>query len=565
MDMKDHLSKFLSKELGLDEKKTGSMIEVPPDSKLGDLAFPCFDLAKIKKKAPPLIAQELVLQLKLPPEFEKVSAAGPYLNFFIKKAFLAESVLKKIEEEKEKYGTSKRFGEKAAVEFAGPNTNKPLHLGHLRNIFLGQAVCKTLQSQGFDVVPVNIVNDRGAHICKSMLAYQKWGDHQEPNKKGDHFVGDWYVKYATEEKEHPEMEEEIRGMLRKWEENDPEVKALWKKMNSWVLGGFAQTFNRIKVKFDKEYYESDFYDKGKDLVEEGVKKGVFTKNPDGEITAELEPYKLPNKIVLRSDGTTIYITQDMALARIRFQDYHMERMVYVVANEQNLHFQQLFKMLELLEFPFAKKCFHLSYGMVNLPEGKMKSREGTVIDADDILDEMERLAKEEIQERHQLDEKKVMERAIQIGHGALRFFILKYDHVKDIIFNPKESLSFEGETGPYVQYAHARICSILRKYGKPLEKKVDWSLLKEFEESELVKKLAHFEEVAYAAADQYKPHLIARYLLDLAQLFNEYYHKHQVMNADENLTKARTLLIDGVRQVLKNGLSLLLIEAPEEM
>ena len=255
----------------------------------------------------------------------------------------------------------------------------------------------------------------------------------------------------------------------------------------------------------------------------------------------------------------------MALARIRFNDYHMDRMVYVVANEQNLHFQQLFKILELLGFPFAKKCFHLSYGMVLLPEGNMKSREGTVIDADDILDEMEKLALHEIQERHKLEEKVAKERAIQIGHGALRFFLLKYDSVKDITFNPKESLSFEGETGPYVQYAHARICSILRKHGKVTGSKIEWQLLKEFEEIELVKALEKFKEVSIAAAEQYKPHLVARYLLDLAQLFNEYYHKHQVMTPNEDLTQARIHLIDSVRQVLKNGLNLLRIDAPEEM
>ncbi len=565
MEIKDCLATFLAKELKLDRQKVLSILETPPDPKMGDLAFPCFELAKIKKKAPPVIAIELAQTLKFPSEIERVAATGPYLNFFINRSFLVEQVLEEVKKKKEEYGQSAHFKEKAVVEFAGPNTNKPLHLGHLRNIFLGQAVCSILSVQGFKVTPVNIVNDRGAHICKSMLAYQKWGNNAKPDKKGDHYVGDWYVKYANEEKTHPEMEEEIREMLRKWEESDPEVKALWKKMNGWVLQGFAETFKRIGVKFDKEYYESDFYDKGKDLVEQGVKKGVFIKKPDGEILAELEPYKLPNKIVLRSDGTTIYITQDMALARIRFQDYKMDRMIYVVANEQNLHFQQLFKMLELLEFPFAKNCFHLSYGMVTLPEGKMKSREGTVIDADDILDEMERLAKEEIQERHELDEKKAKERAVQIGHGALRFFILKYDHVKDIIFNPKESLSFEGETGPYVQYAHARICSILRKHGSAVASKIEWSLLKAPEEAELVKALGKFKEVTLAAAEQYKPHLVARYLLDLAQLFNEYYHKHQVITADEALTKARIHLIDSVRQVLKNGLNLLLIEAPEEM
>ncbi|HLD05635.1 MAG TPA: arginine--tRNA ligase [Candidatus Nanoarchaeia archaeon] len=565
MEVKAVLTRFLAKELSMKEDKIASLIETPPDPKLGDLSFPCFELAKTKKKAPPVIAIELSQTLKLPKEIDKVTATGPYLNFFVNKVFLVEQVLGQVGKQKEQYGHSAHFKEKAVIEFAGPNTNKPLHLGHLRNIFLGQAVCTVLASQGFKVTPVNIVNDRGAHICKSMLAYQKWGNKQEPNKKGDHYVGDWYIKYATEEKDHPEMEEAIREMLRKWEEKDPTVKALWKKMNGWVLQGFAETFKRISVQFDEEYYESDFYDKGKDLVEQGLKKGLFVKKPDGEIIAELEPYKLPNKILLRSDGTTIYITQDMALARIRFNDYHMDRMVYVVANEQNLHFQQLFKILELLGFPFAKKCFHLSYGMVLLPEGKMKSREGTVIDADDILDEMEKLALHEIQERHKLEEKVAKERAIQIGHGALRFFLLKYDSVKDITFNPKESLSFEGETGPYVQYAHARICSILRKHGKVTGSKIEWQLLKEFEEIELVKALEKFKEVSIAAAEQYKPHLVARYLLDLAQLFNEYYHKHQVMTPNEDLTQARIHLIDSVRQVLKNGLNLLRIDAPEEM
>ena len=429
---------------------------------------------------------------------------------------------------------------------------------------LGNAVSRILSFQGNKVHPVNIINDRGIHICQSMLAYQKWGKNKKPNKKGDHFVGDYYVLFAKKVKENEDLQKEAQELLLKWERDDPETKALWQKMSTWVLKGFAETYKRFGVKFEKEYFESQYYEKGKALVNEGLKKKIFVKDHTGAVLVPLEKYKLSDKVLLRGDETSLYITQDMYLASLRHDDYKFDKMIYVVASEQQLHFQQLFKILELLKKPYANKMYHLSYGLVHLPSGRMKSREGTVVDADDIMDEVAGIAAKEVKKRHQdLSKTEIEKRAELISQGAIKFFLLRTDAARNMVFNPEESLSFEGETGPYVQYTHARACSILRK-GKKIGK-VNLNLLNNQQEHQLVKLLAEFPQKIQEAAEQYKPHIICHYLVTLSQAFNEFYHAHSVISDDIDLMNARLLLVDSVRQVLENGLDLLGIKAPEAM
>jgi len=406
-----------------------------------------------------------------------------------------------------------------------------------------------------------------------MLAYQKWGKNKKPEKKGDHFVGDYYVLFAKAVQEHPELKDEAQQLLQRWEDKDKEVHKLWKEMTNWVLKGFAETYKRFGITFEKEYFESQHYEQGRDLALEGLKKGVFVKNDDKSIIAKLESYKIPDKIVLRADGTSIYITQDLYLAQQRYTDYKFDQMIYVVASEQQLHFKQLFKILELLEKPFAKSLHHLSYGLVNLPSGRMKSREGTVVDADDLMDEVSMLARNEVTLRYpNMDEKEKQKRAEFIALGAIKFFLLRTDPIRDMVFNPEESISFDGETGPYIQYTHARACSILRKANIPQKtttkstiQNIKYELLTETVEKRIIQHMLQFSAVVEESATHFKPHILCRLLLDLAQSFNEFYHAHPVINEDKDLMHARIALVDGVRQVLENGLNLLGIEAPQEM
>jgi arginyl-tRNA synthetase len=538
-------------------------LETPPSSELGDYAFPCFSLAKIYKKNPNEIAQELIKKIKLTKIIKKIEIKGAYLNFFIDKEKLSETILKTIYKEKNNFGKNKEK-DKIIIEFPSPNTNKPLHLGHIRNILIGQSISNLLRFLGNKVYQVNLNNDRGIHICKSMWAYQKFGNNKNPDKKPDHFVGDFYVLY--EKNKSIETEKEIQQMLTRWEQGDEKTRALWRKLTNWVLKGFNETYRKFNLKFDKTYNESEIYDKGKTIVLEAFKKRIFYKDNKGMIIADLEKYDLGKKVLLRADGTSIYITQDIYLAKKKYDDFKINKSIYVVASEQNYHFKVLFKILELLKYKFAKNCYHLSYGMIYLPEGKMKSREGTIVDADDIIEKMQLLAEEEIIKRHkELKKDEIRKRANMIGLGALRYYILKYDTLKDIHFNPKESISFEGETGPYIQYAHARICSIERKYSKRIRDNINYSLLKQKEEFELIKHLAKFPEIIKNAAHQYKPYLLANYLYELAKQFNEYYHKYPVLKVEQEIKKARLLLINCIKQVLKTGLNLLGINAPESM
>jgi len=558
MPFRKEIVKLIAKHGKLTAEAIDGILEVPPNLDMGDYAFPCFFLAKERKESPLKIAKELASEIKPSKSISKIEAKGPYLNFFIDKPGFAKFVLTEEPEFTKRKGT-------IMIEYSQPNTNKPQHLGHVRNDLLGMTISVLLQKLGYKVIKVNTINDRGIHICKSMLAYQKWGNNKEPDKKSDHFVGDFYVMFAQKAKENPELEKEALELLNKWEVGDKETIAVWKKMNKWALDGFEQTYKDLGVKFDKVYYESEIYKAGKKIILDALNKGIFEKDETGAVIAKLEP-DLPNKVLLRTDGTSLYITQDIALAIQKFTDYKLDKSIYVVGSEQDLYFKQLFKVLDLLGYKGVEKCYHLSYGMVYLPSGKMKSREGTVVDADDLIKEVKDLARAELLKRYKdLTEDELNKRAEQIGLGALKFMMLKTDPKKDMLFNPEESISFEGETGPYLQYTHARICSILAKEDGTIKSKVDFSLLNEKVEQNLINQLFLFQETVEEAAEQYKPSLVARYLLELTQTFNEFYHKCPVIQAEQNLKEARLLLIDRTRQVIKEGLLLLGIESPERM
>ena len=555
--------RVVEKALG---KKTDIKLEIPPDPKMGDYAFPCFTLAKTLNKNPSQIAKDIAGKIQTNKYISEVKVIGPYVNFFVKKSVLSENVLKDVYSKKDKYGSAKKKDYTVMIESPGPNTNKPLHLGHVRNMLLGNALINLYKKIGYKTVRVDILNNRGVHISKSMLAYKNFGKGKNPDKKSDHYVGDFYVKYAKELPKHPEFEQEIRDMLKKWEENDPATRKLWDKMNKWALDGIFETYKRYGVDMEKPYAESDHYAKGRTVALQGLKKKVFEKDEAGNVIVDLEKYKLGKKVILRADGTSVYMTQDLILANLRKSDYKVHKMIYIVGYPQIYHFQVLFKIFELLKYPFAKDCYHLPYGMINLPEGKMKSREGKVVDADNLAEDMKFSAAKEIKKIYKKISKKELDnRAEAIGMAAIKFFILKYDSLKDFVFNPKDSLSFEGETGPYVQYTHARISSVLRKYTKKVTDNVNYSMLDNEEEKAIIKVLQNFPEVIEKAAEEYKPNFVTRYLLDLSQAFNEYYHKHQILQDDKELEKARILLVSCVKQVLKIGLELLGIEAPKIM
>ncbi len=555
MDFEKEIEKELKKILKKDIE-----LEVPPNHRLGDYAFPCFELAKELKKDPNKVAKELTEKL-INKNF-RVENKGPYLNFFIDKNKLAKDVLNKILKEKDKYGSG-REKKNVLIEFPSPNTNKPLHLGHIRNILLGMSISNLFKFLGNKVKIVNLNNDRGIHICQAMIAYMKYGNNKEPNKKSDHFVGDFYVLFNKRLSENKDLELEAQEALRKWEMNDKNIRAVWKKTNSWALKGFKETYKKFDLKFDKEYNESDFYDKGKEIVLDGEKKGLFHKDRYGTVFINLGE-ELGDKVLLRPDGTSIYITQDLYLGELKFKDFpKTDISIYIVGNEQNYHFKVLFELFKILKMKAADKSYHLSYGMVYLPEGRMKSREGKVVDADDLIDEMINLAKKEIKKRYKtLSNKEVEKRAKIIGLGALKFFILKIDPARDIYFNPEQSISFEGDTGPYVQYAYARCSSILKKTR--LNKKIYTDILNE-KDLRLVQLLNNFNEIILKAKNEYKPSLIANYLLDLVKEFNAFYRDNPVLKAEKKVKETRLNIVFSVKQVLKNGLNLLGIEAPDVM
>jgi len=559
MNFEDRIKKDLKRVTGFED-----ILLEKPKSEFGDYAYPCFNFSQKIRKNPNEAAKEIAEKLK---EY-KTQVLGPYINFFIDDNYL-KNVIKEILEQKEEFGKQKPNNKKIVIEYPGPNTNKPLHLGHVRNMVLGYALSKILEANGNKIIHVNINSDRGVHICKSMLAYQKFGKNDSPEKsklKGDFFVGKYYVLFAKEAEKNPELEKEALEMLKKWEEKDPETVELWKKMNKWALDGFKETYEKFNIDFKKEYFESETYERGRDIVLEGLKKGIFEKDEEGNIIADLTEKGHGKKVLLRKDGTSIYITQDLALAKEKYEDFKFDKSIYVVATEQNYHFNVLFEILKMLKLPFADKCYHFAYGMVNLTTGRMKSREGNVVDADNLVEDMTQIAREETRQRHEkINDKELKERAEKIAMAAIRFYLIKSDPTKDIVFNQEESISFEGETGPYLQYTCARINSILKKVDSKENKNIDFGLLKEKEEIDLIKKINDYSSVVKEAGEKYNIHILPRYLLDFAQLFNYFYHTHPVLQAEESVRDARISLLIAVKQILENGLALLGIEVMDEM
>ena len=575
----------------------------------GNLTLVVFPFVKAAKKSPEQTAQEIGEYLvKNCPAVEKFNVVKGFLNLSIGDGAWIE-LLKAIDQDGH-FGTKQATDESPLVmiEYSSPNTNKPLHLGHVRNNLLGWSLAQIMEANGGKVVKTNIVNDRGIHICKSMLAWLKYGNGETPEssgKKGDHLIGDYYVafdKHYREEvkalaaqyvacglpaeqaeekaKQEAPLIKEAHAMLVKWEQNDPEVRALWEKMNSWVYAGFDETYKKMGVSFDKIYYESQTYLKGKAKVEEGLAKGLFERHDDGSVWADLTNEGLDQKLLLRSDGTSVYMTQDIGTAEMRFQDYPIDKMIYVVGNEQNYHFQVLSILLDRLGFKWGKELVHFSYGMVELPNGKMKSREGTVVDADDLMDLMVEDAYKTSMELGKFDDMTEEERreiARIVGMGALKYFILKVDARKNMLFNPEESIDFNGNTGPFIQYTYARIRSILRKSlrsGAPAGMgmtAVNSSLftlhssLSE-KEIELIQKMNEFGAAVEQAGKDYSPSGIANYCYELTKVFNQFYHDYSILNEPDEQKKAvRLMLARNVAKIIKTGMGLLGIEVPERM
>lgn len=557
----------------------------------GNLTVVVFPWVKAARKAPDAVAQEIGAWLEANEEaVEKFNVVKGFLNITVAPKFW-NSVLSHIADT-DNYGLKEADGNSplVMVEYSSPNTNKPLHLGHIRNNLLGFSLSEILKACGNRVVKTNIVNDRGIHICKSMLAWQKWGEGVTPEssgKKGDHLIGDFYVLFdkhykaevkALEEqgmtKEEAEaaspLMKEARTMLVKWEQKGPEIRSLWEMMNSWVYAGFDETYKRMGVDFDKIYYESETYLEGKDKVLEGLEAGKMYRKEDGSVWADLTGEGLDHKLLLRSDGTSVYMTQDIGTAKLRFQDFPIDKMIYVVGNEQNYHFQVLSILLDRLGFKWGKDLVHFSYGMVELPEGKMKSREGTVVDADDLMDDMVSTARSVSAELGKLDgltDEEVARISEMVGLGALKYFLLKVDPRKNITFNPKESIDFNGNTGPFIQYTYARICSVLRKAEEEGMKIGNYADVTPGErEITLIQSLADFPATVQAAGQSYSPALIANYIYDLVKTYNQFYHDCSILKeSDEAVRSFRLELSRQTARVVKTGMALLGIEVPERM
>lgn len=559
----------------------------------GHLTLVVFPFLRMSKKSPEQTAQELGEYLvKNEPAVAEFNVIKGFLNLTVASGCWID-LLNEINAAPE-YGFTKATENSPLVmiEYSSPNTNKPLHLGHVRNNLLGYSLSKIMEANGNKVVKTNIVNDRGIHICKSMLAWQKWGKGITPEKagkKGDHLIGDFYVLFSNKLKEETSaleaqgmtkeeaeaaspLMQEAREMLRKWEAGDPEIRSLWKMMNDWVYAGFDETYKMMGVNFDKIYYESETYLEGKSKVLEGLEKGIFYRREDGSVWANLTAEGLDEKLLLRADGTSVYMTQDIGTAKLRFDDYPINKMIYVVGNEQNYHFQVLSILLDKLGFEFGKGLVHFSYGMVELPEGKMKSREGTVVDADDLMEEMINTAREISQELGKLDgltPEEAEDIARMVGLGSLKYFILKVDPRKNMTFNPKESIDFNGNTGPFIQYTHARICSVLRKAAEqgivlPAALPTNFELSEK--EEGLIQMLANFKAVVKEAGETYSPALIANYTYDLVKEYNQFYHDFSILHeADEQLKVFRLVLSANVAKIVKEGMGLLGIEVPERM
>ena len=557
----------------------------------GHLTLVVFPFLRISKKSPEATGQEIgEYLLQNEPAIAAYNVIKGFLNLTIASSCWID-LLNDIHQQAH-YGITPATDQSPLImiEYSSPNTNKPLHLGHVRNNLLGYSLSEILKANGNRVVKTNIVNDRGIHICKSMLAWQKWGNGITPEKagkKGDHLIGDFYVLFSNKLKEETAALEatglskeeaeaqsplmaEAREMLRKWEAGDPEVRSLWEMMNSWVYAGFDETYRMMGVDFDKIYYESQTYLEGKQKVLEGLEKGIFYRREDGSVWANLTGEGLDEKLLLRADGTSVYMTQDIGTAKLRFDDYPINKMIYVVGNEQNYHFQVLSILLDKLGFEFGKGLVHFSYGMVELPEGKMKSREGTVVDADDLMEEMINTAGEisqELGKASEMTDEEAKQIARIVGLGSLKYFILKVDPRKNMTFNPKESIDFNGNTGPFIQYTYARIRSVLRKAaesGIVLPETLPTGYTLSEKEENLIQMLADYASVVREAGSAYSPALIANYTYDLVKEYNQFYHDFSILREeDEALKRFRLVLSANVAKIVKSGMALLGIEVPE--
>ena len=585
-EWKGTLESLLKKILNSDDIAPLTMTE-PPKSELGDVAFPLFQYAKIAHKAPQAIATELKSAVENAPHpAGEVILAGGYFNVKLSVSDLFSSLYETVMNEGDAYGRNDSLsGKKIMLEFSCPNTNKPLHLGHMRNDSIGESIAAILKANGAEVLKVNLINNRGVHICKSMLAYKEFGHGETPEstgEKGDHFVGRYYVRFATWEKEWDGQIEQARkdgddekvkelesthpdkraqAMLKDWEDGKEDVIELWNLMNKWTLDGLYASYKAMGISFDRFYYESETYKYGKSEVLKGLEDGVFYREADGSVQIDLSEIGLDKKVLLRKDGTTIYITQDIGTAIRRHDDYPFTSLIYVVGSEQAYHFKVLFYILKKLGYSWADELYHLSYGMVNLPDGRMKSREGTVVDADDLLSELEELAKDEIiaKGREALVDD-VNKTAHSIALSALNYYLLEVTPSRDMIFDSKKSISFNGNTGPYLEYMGARISSILKKAkeeGITIDD-VNGSVLKEEDELTLIKLISDYPEAVRKAAENYDPSVIASYLYSVAKTFSHYYHDNQIIKAESpELVKSRLALAEMVLTVLKNGFALI--------
>ncbi len=552
----------------------GFVIE-PAKMQFGDLTVNvAFILAKQRKLPPLQVAREIADKLSQDKEladiFSRIEAVQPgYVNFYFSDKYLKNILADIISGS---FGLNMGQGKKIVIEYSSPNTNKPLHLGHLRNDALGMALANILQSLGFEVIKTSVINDRGIHIMQSLLAYLKWGEGKTPDqvgKKGDQFVGDFYVRFHQEAEKDPTLKEEAAELLRRWEQGDQEIRQIWHQLNQWVFQGWHETYDLYGSEFDKWYYESELYDKGKEIIKQAAEKGIVKQRSDGAYVIDLSELGLGSresgeKVLLRADGTTVYITQDIYLAIKRYEDFNFDKMIYVVASEQEYHFKVLFAILDILGTGLSDKLFHFSYGMVNLPEGKMKSRQGKVVDADELISQMIDLAKVEIERRSpNLPTIEKEENAKAIALSAIKYWFLRANPRSTLTFDPKKSLDFEGDTGPYLLYSYVRLRSILRKAGWKEKVKIEQDLPEA--ERNLLRKMARWPFVLQHFMDGYNINLICLFLNELASDFNSYYHSHPVLQSDEEIKKLRLQLIAAGSSLLKKGLKMLNIKTVERM
>ncbi|MEI6056452.1 MAG: arginine--tRNA ligase [Lentisphaerota bacterium] len=591
----DDLRSFLSAKHSVSKDLINIQLEICPPNMDGELTVNCFKLASILKGKPEDISSSILEFLSAHAEIEKVNRIKAFVNFSLKADALFRDTISDTQKIMESAKVSNKDKKRILIEYSAPNTNKPLHLGHLRNNTLGMSLASLLRRVDHDVFAVNLINDRGIHICKSMLAYKRYGNGVTPEssgKKGDHLVGEFYVRFDQElRKELAALREsnleyidktdeelfaltpigqEAQEILIKWENSDPEIIKLWKTMNEWVISGFEVTYKRMGIKFDRVYLESDTYKLGKDIVLKGEKDGIFKRRIDGAIFADLKPFGLTEKVLLRSDNTSVYITQDIGTTLKKDSDFHPDQQIWIVGDEQIHHFKTLFAIMKVLGHTWADRLYHLAYGMINLPSGKMKSREGTVVDADNLFDDMRDLAKSATLERLNGEiPQDIDSRSEIIAIGALKFMLLKFNPKTTILFDPQASIKFEGDTGPYVQYVCARINSILKKYDKEdktSDESINWSLLDTKWEKALAVMASFYPEALLASAEKLDCSVLVNYLLDLSKAYNSFYRECSVLNAENSeLKKARIALSSAIKDIISDGLRTLTIDIPEVM